>query len=330
MKTMLSLILVSFLFNIANEKSVSANNLKTENIKSVNDSVLVKGENTTEVVDVKDTPVETVKDYPTEKWYDGVSFGGGLGMLGGVNFQLGYRFPYNQSFIKNRLGFRMEYNTMTPIWSYAKRNFLDDKLDSLSDGVKVNGMNLKVDPMLSSKSFGFNFDIYPFGKLWGLGNIRLSTGYYFGSFESGVNGTLKVTKKEKIDGDIYVEPVAGNEPTLNLKASLKDKFTGPYLGTGFDLWLPFGFKFFVDAGVVFGSGLEIDTDVTAKGQVKITGTRAGYTISETKDFSELEELKDIDKKIKKQGDEQIEKITEKIKGYEKLFPMLKLGIIYRF
>ncbi len=326
-KNITSLIFSSFLFVACGIEGANANKNKvnTENVKPV---AVATTENKTEVIDVKDAPVETVKNYPTEKWYDGVSFGGGLGTLGGINFQLGYRFPGNQSFLKNRLGFRVEYNTMNPIWNYAKTNYIDGKLSDFK--LDIEGSNLDTDLLFSARNFGLNLDLYPFGKLWGLGNIRLSTGYYFGKFEFGANGVLKVTNKKKISDDIFVESVAGNEPKLTVNAFLKDRITGPYLGAGWDLWLPFGFKLFVDGGVVFGSGLDVVTDVKAEGKVKVTGSRGGVSVSEIKDFSGLDELKDIDKKIKKEMDKQVDELKEKYSDYTKLFPMIKLGIIYRF
>lgn len=88
-KNIISLVLSSFLFVAGYDVKAAVENNVAENVKPA-----------TEVVDVKDAPVETIKNYPTEKWYEGVSFGGGVGLLGGVNLQLGYNSLGIKVFLK--------------------------------------------------------------------------------------------------------------------------------------------------------------------------------------------------------------------------------------
>ena len=329
-KDIVSLFLGSVLFFTGcGLQSVNANVVSSD-VKPADNAAGTGVVNINEAVDVKAASVETIKDYPTEKWYEGVSFGGGLGMLGGVNLQLGYRFPGDQSFLKNRLGFRVEYNTLSPIWNYAKTNYLDSKLAVLNNRFNLGDFDLdKVEPKVSSNNFGFNLDFYPFGKLWGLGNIRLSTGYYFGSLELGVDGfqKLDIASGSVNIGNVEIEPVLGQEASITLQVALKNRITGPYLGAGWDFWLPFGFKLFVDAGVVVASVPEVVADVRGSGKANVK--RGGHLVG-LLDLTTLPEFKEKEKEVKDRFNEEIKKVTSKYKDYARFFPMLKVGIVYRF
>lgn len=234
----------------------------------------------------------------------GLSVGGGVGLLGGVNMQLGYRFPSSDSFIKNRLGFRLDYNTWSPI--------KDTVNTSLSQFVKIDGN--KFDPSVDGYNFGALVDFYPFGSVLGLGNIRLVAGYYFGKFDLG--GTLHkdVTGQTFNIGGINYSLSAGSE--MLLTAMLKNKVRGPYLGLGFDVSLLLGLKFYFDAGTVFIPAPDITTSVSGHGTLMVGGVPS---INLTNNSGVNQLLNDTMDNYKS--------ALGNIKNY---YPMVKFGLLYRF
>ena len=105
---------------------------------------------------------------------EGFQLGVGIGVLGGVNAQLGYRIPRREyNFWKNRFGFRIDYNSWKPLKNTIE-TYLEDHPIKLDDN-EFTGM-------ISGTNYGALIDFYPFGNTWFLGNFRLSAGYYTGDF----------------------------------------------------------------------------------------------------------------------------------------------------
>jgi hypothetical protein len=135
---------------------------------------------------------------------EGFSFGLGAGVLGGINFNLGYRIPYNPDhFWLNRLGFRLDLNTFGPVASTIRgiaddevNKYIDDNREP-DDSIAINedegifAEDVKFNTRFSGTNFGALVDFYPFSYTWGLGGFRLSGGYYFGSVKLGFDASAQ-------------------------------------------------------------------------------------------------------------------------------------------
>jgi|GEM_PF-2696729 len=229
--------------------------------------------------------------------FDGYSFGLGVGVLGGVDFNLGYRIPYNPDhFWLNRLGFRLDLNTFAPISSMLKR-IPDDMAKSYIDENRKNGRieindeshvyadDVTFNTRLSGTNFGALVDFYPFSYTWGLGGLRFSGGYYFGSLKLGFDAKALGIKADFPDdltsdfsiGDItlgsvtiedmnmgaVIEPsgTAASISKVSASPMVKLNASGPYLGLGWDIGLFYGLKFTFDAGVVFTDPHKLSMDM---------------------------------------------------------------------
>lgn len=308
-------------------KARFASNAKVEHNKAKKDRA-DKVDNEDKSDDVKPLNSGDRKPFEPNDSYlmEGVQFGGGIGVLGGVNASVGYRIPRrDRNFWKNRFGFRLDYNTWRPL-----KKTIDNYLDEHE--IKVDGE--PVDASIKGHNFGALIDFYPFGNTWGLGNFRLSGGYYTGDFE--VAGTLH--RKTVLDKDVsfkvadkYYTLDKGTSADLYLDAKLRADVKGPYAGVGFDLALFAGLKFFFDAGVVFIDKPVISTDVYGSGTVNVVSIDANGQVKDegTLDLSNLDadskkKLEKLKSDFKSEYEDELDSITKKY------FPMVKLGFLYRF
>ncbi len=229
---------------------------------------------------------------------EGVQIGVGLGALGGANAQLGYRIPYRwHNFWLNRIGFRLDYNTWGPLEGTIDSYMEDNPID-------IDGNEFRAS--LDGDNIGALLDIYPFGGTWGLGNVRLTAGYYNGDFN--INGNLTKTDTQSFEiGGISYEASG----TVNLSAQMAADINGPYLGAGFDTQLLWGFKMYFDAGLVFIDTPTVTSQVT--GNLEIAGVAI--------DPAGLNEL------LQDVQDQYMDEVEKYADGY---FPMIKFGIFYRF
>ena len=114
-------------------------------------------------------------------------------------------------------------------------------------------------------------------------------------------------------GNTYYK-YSGNE--LNGVAKMNWKLSGPYLGTGFDIGVLRGFKLFLDAGVVFTSkAAELSLDVPTDNLQQSTDGTTWTPVN----VSQLETVKA----------DTIKDAQDELDKY-KFFPMVKLGLMYRF
>ena len=99
-------------------------------------------------------------------------------------------------------------------------------------------------------------------------------------------------------------------------AELDWDYRGPYVGTGFDLGLFAGFKIYLDAGVVFtNKAAELSLNVPVDNLYKLEG---GTWTS----VGSIDELKPIIDKALADAQSELDDF--------KLYPMVKLGFMYRF
>lgn len=312
--------MVKTITNETNPKPLNPNGeTLTDSIKKAQDAKKsIKKEETkitTDEISVKKeaNPYEKYKEEESSFSIDGFQLGVGIGALGGVNAQIGYRIPQSsKNFWKNRFGFRFDYNTWTPLENQINK-FMED------NPIEIEGNKLTA--IIEGKQFGGLIDFYPFGNTWGLGNIRISGGYYTGDFSIGAslnkNANESFTMKDE-EGHEIQYTVDGN---ATLTALMDYDVTGPYAGIGFDFALFWGLKFYVDAGLVFTDKPNIITDINGKGNLEICYDSSCETHPIDTDNEEIQQLLNDTKR------EYEKELDELRKGY---FPMAKIGILFRF
>lgn len=277
----------------------------------------VYGETPTETLNTDAVSVQkdTQKsENPDIKFPRGMELGLGVSGTTGLNAFVGYNNKKFDSFWWKRLGLRLDFATTSPI-----KNKLNSRINSAlgDDGLEIDD-NLKVqDVELKSNHYGLLVDFYPFGDTWFLGGLRMTGGYMFGKMDidakihgTNIGGDIKFT----LNGREY--KYTGNE--MNGTAALDWKFNGPYLGTGFDLGLFYGFKIYLDAGVVFANkSAKIDLDVPLTDLYDITGGGAvsgNATLQNAYNIAKARALADAQHELDKYP----------------YYPIVKMGFMYRF
>ncbi len=259
--------------------------------------------------------VEEKQSNPKTKFPHGLQLGLGVSPTSGLNAFVGYNNKNFDSFWWKRFGIRFDFATYSPI-----KNKLNSKINSTvgDDGIKV-GDNLKIDDFaLDAKHYGAIIDFYPFGNTWFLGGWRLSGGYMAGKldFDASVHSTKTIEGFEfELDGKKY----SYEGGAMHGKAMLDWKYSGPYLGTGFDLGLFYGFKIYFDAGVVF-------TDKTAKLDLDVPITDDLKDIAANAPVSSSQDL------INKYNEAKEATLRDAQKELDDFpyYPLIKLGFMYRF
>ena len=278
---------------------------KVENQPKPKESPIVEAQQTQEI--------KTVSN-PKTRFPHGLQFGVGLSPTSGLDGFIGYNNKKFDSFWAKRFGIRFDFATMSPI-----KNTLNKRINHYVDdhgGIEI-GDTLKIDNIkLNAKHYGAMIDFYPFGDTWFLGGWRVSGGYFMGKLDldADIHGAPDDGKIEfELNEHKYY--YVGNE--MHAKAMADWKYNGPYLGTGFDLGLFWGFKIYFDAGVVFtGSPAKFDLDVP------IDGLENAAHVAIVKGSAEHDQfIKDKNKEI--------EDARKEIKDYP-YYPLVKLGFMYRF
>ena len=303
--------------------------VSTENVKSVKNVGHIEN---VEPVFVEETTIQDVpqtvhvKNYdesprnPKTRFPHGLQIGVGVSPTSGLNGFVGYNNKNFDSFWAKRFGIRFDFASYSPI-----RNKMNTKINNSvgDDGIKVDD-NLKIDNFaLYAKHFGALIDFYPFGNTWFLGGLRISGGYMTGKLDldadivgKNIGGNIEF----ELDGHKYY--YTGGE--MRGTATLDWKYNGPYLGTGFDLGLFFGFKIYLDAGVVFANkSAKIDLNVPFEdlnlqdenGNIVGDTTNPLYDqVMEAYETAKAAELRDAQKELDKYP----------------YYPLVKLGFMYRF
>ena len=191
----------------------------------------------------------------------------------------------------------------------------------MGDGIDVGDHLTITDGKIDSGHFALLFDLYPFGDTWFLGGWRVSAGYVIGGMNidallTGTDDLSGYAGKRFQLGDKIWEYTGGD---VHGKGKLKWDFTGPYFGTGFDLGLFHGFKLYMDAGLVFTSkSAELSLDVPETAQLR-------YSADGGTSWSNI----NINNVLRNEIDKTLSDAQEELDKY-KLFPMVKLGFMYRF
>ena len=252
---------------------------------------------------------------PKIKFPHGMQIGLGVSATSGLGGFIGYANKDFDSFWWKRIGVRVDFATMAPL-----KSTIGSALNSIADdGIELDGLTVS-DLSLSGHHFGMVADIYPFGNTWFLGGLRISGGYVWGNteFSAKLAGSTGSGPLEfELNGIEY--RYDGGDVTG--KAAAKWNYSGPYLGAGFDLGLFYGIKIFADAGVVFSSkaaALSLNVPITSHLE-----RWNGVNWESVKDVPLLEaEFNNAQKIALKDANDEL--------GKYKIYPMLKLGLMYRF
>ena len=261
-----------------------------------------------ENIDFKEPVFEEKKSNPKIKFPHGLQIGAGVSATSGLNGFIGYNNKNFDSFWAKRFGVRLDFGTYSPI-----KSKMNNKINDFVDDIKIGDM--KIDNFaLNGHHFGALVDFYPFGDTWLLGGWRLSGGYFTGklNLSADIKSINKTVYEFELDGQTYTYDTGDAKG----KAKINWKYSGPYLGTGFDLGLFWGIKIYMDAGVVF-------TDKSAKADLAIPVE--GLKIGGQPVKGDAGKIQDLENRIKAETKD-IQEDLDDIKYY----PMVKLGFMYRF
>ena len=260
---------------------------------------------------------------PKTHFPHGLQLGLGVSPTSGLNAFVGYNNKNFDSFWWKRFGVRLDLATYSPI-----KNKLNKEINEAigDEGIKIDD-NLRVNnAYINAKHFGALVDFYPFGNTWFLGGWRLSGGYMTGNIDlsADIKGTQKIGAIEfELGGRKY--SYDGSE--MRGKANVNWKYSGPYLGTGFDLGLFWGVKIYMDAGVVFaGNHATADLNVPLDSLKDITVPGVAIDVSENSPVPEVQEAYRQYKNAKAKALADAQKEMDKVDYY----PIVKLGFMYRF
>ena len=291
---------------------------ETEEIKTVKESRKAEKQQKPDTKVKETAGVETVKEEkiinPKARFPHGIQLGVGMSATSGLNGFIGYNNKNFDSFWAKRFGIRFDFATMSPIKSSVNKEI--NKTAGDKDGIKIND-TLKMDNIeINAKHYGAIVDFYPFGDTWFLGGWRVSSGYFVGKMD--------------LDAEIFGKPDDGKiEFELNdhkyyyvgdemhARVMADWKYRGPYLGTGFDMGLFWGFKIYFDAGLVY-TGRPAKFDLNAP----INGLENESHVAIVEGSAEHDQF--IQDKNK-----EIEDVRKDLKDYP-YYPLVKLGFMYRF
>ena len=273
------------------------------------------GSEITETPLIEDVPqITPVRQYreprnPKTRFPRGLQLGIGVSPTSGLNGFIGYNNKNYDSFWAKRFGVRFDFASYSPIKNRLNRKINESIGD---DGIEIDD-GLKIDNLaLSAKHIGALVDFYPFGNTWFLGGWRVSGGYMTGNLDlnADIHGHSEDGKiKFELGDDKYY--YLGDE--MLATSAVKWKYSGPYLGTGFDLGLFWGFKIYMDAGVVFA-----DKAADIEINVPLDGLKHA---SDDTDVTQAELDASKEKALKEARD-----VLDKHPYY----PLVKLGFMYRF
>jgi len=277
------------------------------------ESATVADKVNTEVAKTEQIANKFEESNPKIKFPRGLQLGIGVSPTSGINGFVGYNNKNFNSFWAKRFGVRFDMATYSPIKSKLNKE-INEIAGKGEDGVEIGDMKIE-NFALDGKHYGAMIDFYPFGDTWFLGGWRISGGYFNGK----LNAKADITDKNI--GGVYEFELNGQTYTYDAgaahgKAKVNWNYSGPYVGTGFDLGLFWGFKVYFDAGVVLA-----DKSAKADLDIPLTGLEVGGVPVQSNPTLEAI-LKDNIKA-------EIKDIQDDLDKYD-YFPLVKLGFMYRF
>ena len=296
------------------EKKTKKQTKKTS--QAANKQKEVQEEQQIDTSNIKEQKFETKStSNPNAKFPNGLQFGLGVSPTSGLNAFIGYNNKKFDSFWWKRFGVRLDFATYSPIKNRLNRsinNSIGDEGIKIDDNLKVNNVNI------NAKHIGALIDFYPFGDTWFLGGLRVSGGYMTGNID--LNADIVGTKKiDEIEFELGGRKYKYDGSDMRGKSTVNWKYSGPYLGTGFDLGIFRGFKLYLDAGVVFADNhakVNLDVPITADLKDITSGTPQAITGAIETKFEEAKA------KALKEAQDEMDKVD--------YYPIVKLGFMYRF
>jgi hypothetical protein len=269
----------------------------------------------------KEQKLETKSESDPEiKFPRGMQLGLGVSVTSGINGFVGYANKKFDSFWWKRLGVRFDFATTAPIESTINGTIntaVDDNQD-VGDSVAIKSVDVTAHHM------GLLVDFYPFGDTWFLGGWRLTGGYMMGKFGIGadLSGTINDAPSDPVSFEMNGSDYHYLGNAITGRATGTWKYSGPYMGTGFDLGLLWGVKIYMDAGAVYTNKTAVmGLNVPLNGLLEVS-TDGGATWNPV-EGTPFETQFNIDKQ------EALRDANDDLNKYE-FFPMVKLGLMYRF
>ncbi len=254
------------------------------------------------------------------KFPHGVQIGMGASATSGLNGFIGYANKDFDSFWWKRFGLRVDFASTRPI-----KSTINSAIDSAmgDDGIDI-GDNLTInDGAIQAHHVAALVDFYPFGNTWLFGGIRLTGGYYTGKLDIDANlaGKIDGLPSDSLEFKLMDNLYRYNGNGVRGTAHADWKYSGPYLGAGFDLGLFAGFKIYMDAGVVFtNKSAQLSLDVPFDGLEKFD------TLSNSWKTVTTGTMQDEVDRVKAEALADAQHELDDMKFY----PMVKLGFMYRF
>ena len=286
------------------------------------ESATVADKVNTEVVKTEQIANKFETSNPKIKFQHGLQLGIGVSPSTGLNGFVGYNNKNFDSFWAKRFGIRFDFATTSPVKSYINKG-IDQAMGD--EGFEINDEISIVDGSIKAKHMGALVDFYPFGNTWFLGGWRITGGYLVGKldvdadFKGSVDGLPAGTIEFEFDGTKY--RYLGNE--VYGTATADWKFHGPYVGTGFDLGLFWGIKIYMDAGIVFtNKAAELDLKVDVNNFQYYDGAN-------WQNFAGDPNYDDLVADFNARKDAELQDAQDELDKY-KFYPIVKLGIMYRF
>ena len=240
---------------------------------------------------------------------DGVSLGVGMSVLSGLNVMAGYRYVNDSSWL-SKFGGRFDFADTDPI-----KSALDSGIDHLMrDGVDV-GNGVKIDDgKLNASHYAALIDFYPFSGAW-----RLTSGVVFGDMklDAAIKGEIDNIPSQRfyfyINGDHYFY----NGNRFRGAVSIDWDFYGPYFGTGFDWEMFCNIYLSMDFGVVL-------TNRPARLSMNIPHEQLYIYDAVSGTWSPVNVPK-LDADVAAAQRDANHKLAD-----IRMYPMLKIGVLYRF
>jgi hypothetical protein len=269
----------------------------------------------------KEQKLETKSESNSEiKFPRGMQLGLGVSVTSGINGFVGYANKNFDSFWWKRLGVRLDFATTAPIESAINGTIntaVDDNQD-VGDNIAIKSVDV------TAHHIGLLVDFYPFGDTWFLGGWRLTGGYMMGKFGIGadLSSTINDAPSDPVSFEMNGSDYHYLGNAITGRATGTWKYSGPYMGTGFDLGLLWGVKIYMDAGAVYTNKTAVmGLNVPLNNLLEVS-TDGGATWDHV-EGTPFEAQFNIDKQ------EALRDANDDLSKYE-FFPMLKLGFMYRF
>lgn len=240
----------------------------------------------------------------------GLSVGVGVSATSGLNVALGYYNSSYANYLLSHFGVRADFASISPL-----KSAIDSAIDSyMRDGRDV-GDGVKIDEgKLDAWHGSVLLDYYPFAGAW-----RITGGYAWGqsTLDAAIFGEIERAPAQRFYFYLAGDHFYYNGNAFDGAAKIDWAYRGPYFGTGLDLDLFCGFSLYMDIGAVLTNRpAKLSLDIPQEQLYiynKNTGVWAPVTIAA------------LDADIARAQRDANRKLSDL-----RLYPMLKVGFMYRF